>query len=169
VKPLSESQLKAALLNKLRSRRRIGLKTIVANELPLGTTGVRADLALLGRRFIGIEVKSELDSLRRLRKQLTVYERYFDRTILLVAEKHLIRLKLEPDSRIEIWSCSSSGILSQITASPAKNNLTTTFLVSGFGYKTGTSEIRYFKKRRIGESGRLDGLSRRVYSSICSD
>lgn len=91
------------------------MHTIVANELPLGKTGVRADLALLGRNFIGIEVKSELDTLRRLEKQLLVYRKYFDRTILLVSEKHVAKIAADAYLDIEIWTVSPLGKLARVT------------------------------------------------------
>lgn len=106
----TENQLKARLLNELRRSKRISASTIVANELPLGTTGVRADLAFYARAFTGIEVKSDRDSLKRLTHQLPIYQRYFDRTILLLGSKHWEEATSLDLSGIELWIASGMSI-----------------------------------------------------------
>lgn len=109
----SELKLKAELLNELRRVKRVGPQTIVANEYPLGKSGVRADLALFGRNFVGIEIKSELDTLRRLDRQMDVYKTYFERFILVVAEKHLPRAYRYRDLGVEVWVSFGSSSVSQ--------------------------------------------------------
>jgi len=99
----SENQLKARLLNELRRTKRISAATVIANELPLGTTGVRADLAFYAKTFTGVEIKSDRDSLKRLDHQLPVYKQHFDRTILLVGSKHVPDLEALDLHGIEIW------------------------------------------------------------------
>jgi hypothetical protein len=99
----SESHLKAQILNELRRSRRISAVTIIANELPLGSTGVRADLALLSRSMTGIEIKSDRDSLKRLERQLSVYKETFDRTILVIGSKHWDDADDLDLSDVEVW------------------------------------------------------------------
>src|SRR5579859_5791300 len=87
-----EVDIKASVLNELRSQGRIDRRTPIANEFCLGRTGVRVDLMLWSDELIGIEVKSELDSLRRLAGQLSAYTAYCDHTVLVVASRHLSQL-----------------------------------------------------------------------------
>lgn len=111
---LTESDLKAVAISRLHRTRRITSQAIIANEYRLADSGVRADLAILDKKFIGIEIKSDLDSLRRLASQVKAYDLYFDLTILLVAEKHIANIKFDL-SRVELWSVSTSGKVKTIS------------------------------------------------------
>jgi len=102
----TENHLKAQLLNELRRTKRISSSTIIANELPLGVTGVRADLAVFSRYFTGIEIKSERDSLKRLARQLPVYRDHFDRTILVLGSKHWAESRNIDLTGVELWIAS---------------------------------------------------------------
>ncbi|WP_429002950.1 sce7726 family protein [Xanthomonas sacchari] len=112
--PLSESDIKAIAIARLLRTGRITPNAIIANEYRLGSSGVRADLAVLDKRFIGLEVKSDRDSLRRLASQVKAYERYFDRTILVLAERHIPNLEIDL-SGIELWSVGSNGSIKTIS------------------------------------------------------
>lgn len=50
----------------------------------------RADVAVIGSRMDGFEIKTEHDTLRRLPRQAVAYSRLFDRCTVVVAERHLI-------------------------------------------------------------------------------
>jgi hypothetical protein len=58
-------------------------------ELWVPRSHERVDLAVIGRRMDGFEIKSERDTLRRLPRQVAAYARVMDRCTLVVAEKHL--------------------------------------------------------------------------------
>lgn len=67
-----------------------GQLPVVTLEFSLFGTNIRADLAALSEDgFIGVEIKSEGDTLRRLPAQLAGYARCFDHTIVVAAQKHL--------------------------------------------------------------------------------
>ena len=112
---LSESDIKAIAIARLVRMRRIRSSSIIANEYRLGGSGIRADLAILDRTFIGVEVKSDRDTLRRLASQVEAYERYFDRTILVLAEKHIPNIRIDL-SGVEVWSVSDSGAVKTVSA-----------------------------------------------------
>jgi len=114
---LDEHDLKVRMLNRLRRDNRISGKSVIANEFRIGETGVRADLAVLGRHFLGIEVKSPKDSLRRLASQTQTYLRTFDITILLIAERHLSSLP-QTLKDVEIWTADKSGFLTKVGQAP---------------------------------------------------
>ena len=100
----NELELKARAINALRADRKITKTAVIASELPLPDRGVRADLAVLtGWKFIGIEIKSNFDSLRRLDKQVKAYTETFDETILLLGEKHAQSIFLPEYSNIHVW------------------------------------------------------------------
>lgn len=109
-----EADLKAVVLDRLgRSER--GGEPVVANEYCLGETAVRVDLAVLSKDFIGVEVKSERDSLRRLPHQIAAYGQYFDRIILAVAPTHIPNLNWKELRAVEVWSVSESGRVTVIS------------------------------------------------------
>lgn len=113
-----EADLKAVVLDRL-GRSEGTAKLIVANEYCLGETAVRVDLAVLSKDFIGIEVKSERDSLRRLPHQISAYGQYFDRIVLAVAPAHVPNLNWKELRAVEVWSISESGrvtVVSEPTA-----------------------------------------------------
>jgi len=108
VPPLSEADLKAIAITRLHRSGRISSGAIIANEYRLADSGVRADLAVLDKKFIGIEIKSDRDSLRRLATQIKAYKLYFDLTILLVAEKHAANIDIDLTG-VELWTVSNRG------------------------------------------------------------
>lgn len=111
---LSEADLKAIAIARLHRTRRITSKAIIANEYRLADSGVRADLAILDKKFIGIEIKSDRDSLRRLATQIKSYDLYFDLTIILVAEKHAANIDFDLTG-VELWSVSNRGKVKTIS------------------------------------------------------
>lgn len=88
--PLYEAKLKAILLNHLLSNGTVNSGDTVLNEFTFNNFERRIDLAVLTKnKLIGIEIKSEMDSLSRLKGQLLEYQNYFDKVIVFVANKHL--------------------------------------------------------------------------------
>lgn len=105
-----EADIKAAVVARLRKDGDISSRSVLATEYPIGRTGVRADLAILQGTFVGIEIKSQHDSLRRLQRQLSAYRQFFDRTILVVAERHLAAVQKLMLEGIELWVVHGSSL-----------------------------------------------------------
>lgn len=107
---LDEAEVKARVLFHLATERIIQPGAIVASEFRVRSN--RIDLAILDDLFVGIEIKTQFDTLRRLREQCSTYSRYFDHLILVVAEKHLdSALDLAP-SNVSVWSICKKGSIS---------------------------------------------------------
>jgi hypothetical protein len=116
IKPLKkqridEASIKARVLNELKAHGRIDRRTLLASEFCLGRTGVRADLVIWADELIGIEIKSELDSLRRLDSQLSACREFCDRTILVAASRHMKRLDPSKLRDVEMWEVTPDGTL----------------------------------------------------------
>jgi len=89
---VDESMMKAYLLDYWRSSGYISSSTLVINELTFVGLSRRIDLALVkDGELIGIEIKSELDTLKRLDGQLEEYAAYFDKIYVFTTEKHYER------------------------------------------------------------------------------
>lgn len=100
---MDENTIKAAVLTRIRRENRGRRLPIVTSEFSLNGTGIRADLAVLDGCFYGVEIKSAADTLKRLPSQMEGYARYFDRTILVVAPKHLRGLRGIDLYGAEVW------------------------------------------------------------------
>jgi hypothetical protein len=62
--------------------------TLVVDELGLRHGSGRADIAVVNGRLVGYEIKSNRDSLARLRKQIGLYDAIFDSITIVVGAKH---------------------------------------------------------------------------------
>lgn len=120
---LTEAQIKALVLGYLRRTGAINGRTVVANEFRLGHTSVRSDLALLSNSFIGVEIKSDLDSLRRLHNQVAAYSRHFERFIVVAALRHARSLDFSTISQAEIWVVQKNGTIEPLTEREPKKNV----------------------------------------------
>lgn len=64
---------------------------MIVEELALARGKVRLDVALVNETLSGFEIKSDVDSLERLPRQLSVYGRVLDELTLVTTPKHLDR------------------------------------------------------------------------------
>ena len=114
-KRYTEADLKCLFLEHQRKLGQIDASSIIASEYSLGRAGRRVDLAILSdNKFIGVEIKSAYDSLKRLGQQLDAYVQCFDRVVLIVDDRHRANaLFLKPPS-VELWSANSEGQLSLV-------------------------------------------------------
>jgi len=114
----NERAIKAKVIDALRRENRRWRLPVIANEYCVGTTGVRADLALAfstpQREFVGVEIKSAFDTLRRLPHQLTTYSSVFDRVIVVAATRHQNAVRQYRIPNLEIWELEKSGKLVRV-------------------------------------------------------
>jgi hypothetical protein len=100
---MDEIDIKVEVLTWVRRACRGRNLPIVTSEFTLTGTGIRADLAILSNTFCGIEIKSAVDTLKRLPNQMKGYARYFDQTMLVVAEKHAQGVERIDLQSAEVW------------------------------------------------------------------
>ncbi|MGA1824150.1 MAG: sce7726 family protein [bacterium] len=86
---MNDQQIRISFHHKCLSNRHKDSATLVIDELGLQHGKCRADIAVLNGHFIGYEIKSDTDSLRRLNNQITIYNSVFDRLFAVVAPCHL--------------------------------------------------------------------------------
>lgn len=112
---MDEAAVKAQVLSHIRqaSGRR---KPILTAELTLGTSGTRADVAVLAdAELIGLEIKTERDSLRRLPAQIEAYSRYFDHVVVVAASCHFAELAEMELHGASVWRSTNGGLDAVIT------------------------------------------------------
>ncbi|MUT27259.1 MULTISPECIES: sce7726 family protein [Mesorhizobium] len=86
--------MKAALVS-----RHAGADAVVVEELKTARGSGRLDLAVINGRIEGIEIKSDLDTLSRLERQIGFFGAAADRMTLVAGERHLS----EATARVPDW------------------------------------------------------------------
>ena len=67
--------------------------TLVIDELGLNHGKCRADIAVINGHFVGYEIKSNNDSLRRLEEQVKAYNAVFDKVFIVVGDRYINSIK----------------------------------------------------------------------------
>ncbi len=86
---MNDLQIRTSFHKKCLRKHHFDSSTIVVDELGLRHGKCRADIAIINGHLIGYEIKSDVDSLRRLDGQIASYNAVFDRVFVIVAERHL--------------------------------------------------------------------------------
>jgi hypothetical protein len=120
---MDEGTIKASILSHVRRALRARERPVITTEYSLGSSCVRADLAILGDEFIGIEIKSAGDTLRRLRSQLAAYARYFDRVVLVAAERHLKGIDEAWLDGAALWQLKADGSVTEVLPAAKRNSV----------------------------------------------
>lgn len=104
-----ELAMKAIFLQAMRANKVIDRNSVIASEYVLARNGRRADLAILADDFIGVEIKSDFDTLYRLEEQMAAYERCFEKTVVVLAAKHLDACLTIAPRHVEVWIIDGAG------------------------------------------------------------
>jgi hypothetical protein len=86
--PAADLEIREALRRYV-SREHKGARQVILEELGLFRGLARIDMAVVNGSLHGYEIKSDRDSLRRLKGQVSLYNRVFDRATLVVGRRHL--------------------------------------------------------------------------------
>ncbi|KGA80374.1 hypothetical protein KQ41_15960 [Lysinibacillus fusiformis] len=90
---LNDSQVREMLLTELNEKYLGCSDTRIINELGLDFGAARVDVAVVNGIMHGYEIKSDLDTLYRLPRQLEYYNRAFERMTIVVSRKYLDEVK----------------------------------------------------------------------------
>lgn len=86
---LRDSDLRGSLHEWLSAKHAMQADTALIHELKMPRPSARIDVALVNGSMIGYEIKSDVDSLTRLPKQVVAFSALFDRVSLVTTERHL--------------------------------------------------------------------------------
>lgn len=86
---ISEADIRRGMIASLSARHLLGPNRVVLEEMPVGRGSARVDIAVVSNMVAGYELKSEADSLSRLQRQATFYNRAFDEMTLVTTSSHL--------------------------------------------------------------------------------
>jgi hypothetical protein len=87
---MRDPELRAAVKHHLLGAFVADPATLVVEELGLRHGAARVDIAVINGELHGYELKSDQDTLRRLPKQVVIYNSVLDRVTLVVAPHHLL-------------------------------------------------------------------------------
>lgn len=88
--PVTELEIRETVRREVSSRR--PLKSLVIDEFVIGELG-RIDIAAIGDELVGYELKSDLDNLTRLPRQMDAFSKVFDYCTLVVTTRHLAKAR----------------------------------------------------------------------------
>jgi hypothetical protein len=90
---LNDNKVRMLLLNELNDLYGDCDDTRIINELGLDFGASRVDVAVVNGIMHGYEIKSDLDNLIRLPRQMAYYNRAFERMTIVVSRKYLSEVK----------------------------------------------------------------------------
>lgn len=109
--PVTELEIRETVRQEILSR--LPLKSLIVDEFVIGEFG-RIDIAAISDGLFGYELKSDLDSLARLPRQMEAFGKVFDFCTLVVTPRHLGKARhvLKRSWGLAIVERSEDGILS---------------------------------------------------------
>lgn len=104
--------------------RSIGPDDLLLNELQMRDFDAIIDVAVVGRLLCGFEIKSDRDSLARLERQVSHYDRVFDMCTLVTTDRHAAKAEWRIPDAWGIISARRSGshILFETRRDPQLNS-----------------------------------------------
>jgi hypothetical protein len=89
--PISESEMRVALLNTLRQVYDPE-SCMIVEELVIGGRGARVDVALISDNLTAFEIKSDFDNYDRLSNQIHAYNRVFEQISIVVGWENALKV-----------------------------------------------------------------------------
>ena len=86
---MNDVEIRQNFHRKILRRHHAHKDTLVIDELGLNHGKCRADIAVVNGQFVGYEIKSNNDSLRRLGEQVKSYSAVFDRVSIIVGNRYI--------------------------------------------------------------------------------
>lgn len=122
---LNEGDIKAAVIDRL-FRAEVLKDAVLINEMVVANWSRRADLVVANGKLHAFEIKSDLDSLRRLEGQLETYLHRFDKVTVVSTPKFIPLIKESADPRVEIWCATEreQGVTITVARRGTSSNVT---------------------------------------------
>ncbi len=127
--------------------------TLVVDELGLEHGKCRADIAVINGHLIGYEIKSEKDSLVRLKNQIEIYNAVFDHSSIVLEKRHLIEVSsLAPKwwGIILVTKSENRSVCFETIREPSQNPLIDDYAVAQLLWRNEAQEIL----RNLGVAGK---------------
>lgn len=86
---MNDAEIRQNFHRKRLRRQHAQKDTLVIDELGLNHGRCRADIAVVNGHLVGYEIKSNNDSLRRLKEQIKSYGAVFDKVFIIVGDRYI--------------------------------------------------------------------------------
>ncbi|MHC4646015.1 MAG: sce7726 family protein [Planctomycetota bacterium] len=86
---MNDTEIRQNFHRKRLRRQHAQKDTLVIDELGLNHGRCRADIAVINGHLVGYEIKSNNDSLRRLKEQIKSYSAVFDKVFIIVGDRYI--------------------------------------------------------------------------------
>lgn len=96
---MNDPQIRQAFHNTILQKEHRESSTLIVDELGLEHGKCRADIAVINGHMDGYEIKSDVDSLSRLKNQIISYNAIFDHSSVIVTKRHIY----EVAQMIPVW------------------------------------------------------------------
>ncbi|MBB5191192.1 hypothetical protein HNQ50_001915 [Silvimonas terrae] len=105
---LNEAHIKCAVIERLIESGALN-DAVLINEMVVANWSRRVDLAVANGKLHAFEIKSDVDTLRRLDGQLATYLQTFDKVTVVTTEKHATQIASMIPNNVELWVASASN------------------------------------------------------------
>ncbi|WP_235263371.1 sce7726 family protein [Nitrincola sp. A-D6] len=106
-----EQKIKISVIEYMRLKGFIASEDTVLSEFAVDGHSRRADLVLIRKNdLVAIEIKSETDTLSRLKGQTEKYLEFFDKVIVVSAGRHLKNVEKQIPEEVALWEYSTNSI-----------------------------------------------------------
>lgn len=90
---MRDAEIRTLLLQSLHRKYCNDTETLIVEEVGLCQGNARVDIAVINGTIHGFEIKSEKDTLRRLSRQKSIYNKIFDYITIIASSHHLPKIK----------------------------------------------------------------------------
>ena len=120
---LRDRDIRLALINKLNELYAHDRHTLILQEFGLFEHRVRIDLAVVNGMMLGFEIKSDADTLERLPYQQEIYNKIFDKVVIVVGESRVNKIEAIVPEWWGIWVAynNANGVDLRIAREPIEN------------------------------------------------
>ena len=116
---MTETEIRNALINRL-SASTSGAKAAFISEMFVDKFSRRADLVMANGRLSVFEIKSERDTLERLKGQISTYQNFFEEVTIVCATRHQVNVEAQVPKNIGVWLIDSNGHISVVRKAKAE-------------------------------------------------
>lgn len=165
---LRDRDIRLALINKLNELYAHDPHALILQEFGLFEHRVRIDLAVVNGMMLGFEIKSDADTLERLPYQQEIYNKIFDKVVIVVGESQVNKIDAVVPKWWGIWVAyiNTNGVDLRIARQPSENqNVDPNALVRCLWKQ---EALQIIKARQLYEK-KLDKARRSVLWDILAD
>lgn len=106
-----ESRMKAAVIDRLFDGKHVDSDSVLISEMVVANWSRRADIVLANGKLWAFEIKSEADTLVRLKGQLESFSYHFEKLVLVVAERFEQQARSMIGEGVGLWIEEKNGAL----------------------------------------------------------